>query len=177
MQNALNEWEKYIHLESEEILIQLAVIHAQFETIHPFLDGNGRIGRILIPLFLYAKKYLDFPAFYMSEYLESCRSEYYARLKNISENNDWQGWIEFFLRAIIEQAKISYNRVDKLLRLYRNTQRMANDLTRSKYMLYIVDLLFHKPIIDASFIEDKINIDHSTAIRLLDLLSRKNQFH
>jgi len=153
---ALDNWEKYIHLESEEILIQLAIIHAQFEIIHPFLDGNGRIGRILIPLFLYAKKYLDFPAFYMSEYLESCRSEYYARLKNISENNDWQGWIEFFLRAIIEQAKISKNRVDRVLELYKNTQRLVSDITNSDYALQLVDLLFKKPILNSSYVAEKL---------------------
>ena len=169
---ALDNWEKYIHLESEEILIQLAVIHAQFEIIHPFLDGNGRIGRILIPLFLYAKKYLDFPAFYMSEYLESCRSEYYARLKNISENNDWQGWIEFFLRAIIEQAKISKNRVDRVLELYDRIKQRIIRSTQSKYTIQLIDILFAKPILNASYVCNKIEgINKSTAIRILNELS------
>jgi Fic family protein len=194
---ALDNWEKYIHLESEEILIQLAVIHAQFEIIHPFLDGNGRIGRILIPLFLYAKKYLDFPAFYMSEYLESCRSEYYARLKNISENNDWQGWIEFFLRAIIEQSKIGKNRVDRVLELYNSTKRIvAEEIGSSVYCLQIAEFIFQKPIftvndflpyamfykIDNDGNRDKKDIyggigkvpNKSTVIRILNELSEIN---
>jgi Fic family protein len=174
---ALDNWEKYIHLESEEILIQLAVIHAQFEIIHPFLDGNGRIGRILIPLFLYAKKYLDFPAFYMSEYLESCRSEYYARLKNISENNDWQGWIEFFLRAIIEQSKISKNRVDRVLELYNKIKYIIPKTINSKYLPQIIDILFEKPILEVDYIAHKIpTIDKSTAIRILNKLSEPIEY-
>lgn len=169
---ALDNWEKYIHLESEEILIQLSIVHAQFEVIHPFLDGNGRIGRILIPLFLYAKQYLDFPAFYMSEYLESCRSEYYARLRNISENNDWQGWVEFFLRAIIEQAKISKNRVDKILKLYNAVKQEIISSTQSKYAIQLIDILFEKPIFNASYICKKIEgINKSTAIRILNDLA------
>jgi Fic family protein len=169
---ALHEWEKFIHSDSEEILIQLAVIHAQFEIIHPFLDGNGRIGRILIPLFLFAKKYLDFPAFYLSEYLESCRSEYYARLRNISENNDWQGWIEFFLRAIIEQSQISHNRVKNVIELYSIIQHKTIETTQSKYALQIVDLLFEKPILTASYVCDNIKeINNATAIRILNKLA------
>ena len=176
MQNALYEWEKYIHLESEEILIQLAIVHAQFETIHPFLDGNGRIGRILIPLFLYAKNYLSFPAFYMSEYLELHRSEYYDKLQKTRDINDWQGWIEFFLRGVIEQSKISYNRVQKVISLYKKIKHKAIEITQSKYVLQIVDILFEKPILNSQDVINKIpNIDNATVLRILNLFSGENQ--
>ena len=169
---ALDEWEKYIHLESEEILIQLAVIHAQFETIHPFLDGNGRIGRILIPLFLYAKDYLSFPAFYMSEYLELHRSEYYDRLQKTRYERDWQGWIEFFLRAIIEQSKISYNRVQKVMDLYDKIKHQALEITQSKYILQVVDVLFEKPILTSQDVRNKIkDIDNVATLRILNRFS------
>lgn len=174
---ALDEWEKYIHLKSEEILIQLAVIHAQFEIIHPFSDGNGRIGRILIPIFLYAKEYIDFPAFYMSEYLESYRSEYCARLKNISENNDWQGWIEFFLRAITEQAKISKNRVQKIISLHKNIQSVLPKITQSKYLPEIVNIIFEKPILTAEDVMKRIpSVDDTTILRILNKLSEPMKY-
>jgi Fic family protein len=166
---ALDNWEKYIHLESEEILIQLAVIHAQFETIHPFLDGNGRIGRILIPLFLYAKNYLSFPAFYMSEYLELHRSEYYNRLQKTRDINDWQGWIEFFLRGIIEQSKISYNRVQRVINLYNKIKHQATQITQSKYVLQVVDVLFEKPILTSQDVMQRNEaIDNPTSLRILN---------
>lgn len=95
----LYNWENYIHYDEKDRLVQLAIIHAQFEIIHPFLDGNGRIGRALTPLFLYEKKLLRLPVFYMSGYLEKNRKEYYKRLQNISENNDWNGWIVFFSKG------------------------------------------------------------------------------
>ena len=97
----LRAWEVYLDLDDVDFLIQTAVVHAQFELLHPFKDGNGRIGRILIPLFLYQKRVLSQPMFYLSEYLESHRDEYYARLKGISAEGDWNGWIAFFLRAMI----------------------------------------------------------------------------
>jgi Fic family protein len=169
MQDALYEWEKYIYLESEEILIQLAIVHAQFETIHPFLDGNGRIGRILIPLFLYAKNYLNFPAFYMSEYLALHRSEYYDGLQKIRDINDWQGWIEFFLRGIIEQSKISYNRVQRVINLYNKIKHQAIEITQSKYVLQIVDILFEKPILTSQDVMQRIEaIDNPTSLRILN---------
>lgn len=177
MQNALYEWEKYIHLESEEILIQLAIVHAQFETIHPFLDGNGRIGRILIPLFLYAKNYLNFPAFYMSEYLELHRSEYYDRLQKTRDNGDWQGWIEFFLRGVVEQSKISYNRVQRVVLLHKNIQNVLPKITQSKYLPEIINIIFEKPILTADDIIQKIpTIDNPAVLRILNKLSEPIEY-
>jgi Fic family protein len=101
----MSNLEKYVHYEEQDALVQLAVIHAQFELIHPYVDGNGRLGRIIIPLILYGKKVLSSPMFYLSAYLETHREEYYERLNAISRERDWTGWITFFLKAVIEQAK------------------------------------------------------------------------
>jgi len=92
----LQAWEHYVDSDDVDFLIQTAVVHAQFELLHPFKDGNGRIGRILIPLFLYQKRALSQPMFYLSEYLENHRDEYYARLKAISSDDNWNDWLVFF---------------------------------------------------------------------------------
>ena len=103
-------------------MIQTAVVHAQFELIHPFKDGNGRIGRVLIPLFLYQKKVLASPMFYLSEYLEAHRDQYYARLRGISQAGDWTGWIEFSLDAVAEQAKSNTERVRSIRPSHEKTK-------------------------------------------------------
>ncbi|MDR1684154.1 MAG: Fic family protein, partial [Elusimicrobiota bacterium] len=102
IQEYLENWENYIQNNTGNKIIKAAIIHAQFEIIHPFMDGNGRIGRMIIPLYLYLAGVLQRPMFYISEYFEKNRTEYYARLAGISQNDDWQGWIEFFLKAVEE---------------------------------------------------------------------------
>ena len=97
IEELMSNLESYIHGEEKDPLVQLAIVHAQFELIHPFLDGNGRVGRILVPLFLNEKEILHEPMFYLSSYLEKNRGEYYARSENISKEDDWEGWINFFL--------------------------------------------------------------------------------
>jgi Fic family protein len=100
--DALTDWEMYLHKEDRDPLVQLALLKAQFELIHPFKDGNGRIGRMLVPLILYNKGHLSNPTFYISAYLERNRSIYLDRLEDISQKKDWNSWISFFLGAIIE---------------------------------------------------------------------------
>src|SRR5690606_1376666 len=100
----LQAWDDYLRSEDIDPLIQTAIVHAQFEMIHPFKDGNGRIGRLLIPLYLYQKKVLGTPMFYLSEYLELHREDYYGHLQGISQRGDWGDWIAFFLAAVADQA-------------------------------------------------------------------------
>jgi Fic family protein len=146
---ALDNWEKYINDDRQEILVQLAILHAQFEIIHPFLDGNGRLGRIIIPLFLYQKQMLIKPVFYLSQYFEEHREEYYQRLRNITQNNDWQGWILFFLGAVTEQARSNIDKAESILKLYKKTKAQIINLTSSSYAMVILDTLFFKPIISS----------------------------
>ncbi len=96
MNDSLQNLQEYIAGDELDPLLQLAILHAQFEIIHPFLDGNGRIGRLLIPLFLYKKESISSPMFYLSSYLEKNRDEYYQRLRAITELGDWDSWIELF---------------------------------------------------------------------------------
>jgi len=146
----LQEWEHYLDSDDIDFLLQTAVVHAQFELLHPFKDGNGRIGRILIPLFLYQKKALSQPVFYLSEYLENHRDEYYARLKGISSDSDWNGWIAFFLQAVITQANQNGERVGGILGLYEDMKEQIHKITHSQYTVHLLDALFNRPIFDSS---------------------------
>jgi len=92
----MSNLEEYIHSDEKDPTVQLAIIHAQFEIVHPFLDGNGRVGRILVPLFLYEKKVLHEPMFYISHYFEKHQEEYYKVLRSISKSGDWENWVSFF---------------------------------------------------------------------------------
>ncbi len=146
----MDDLEKFIHSNYIDTLVQLAIIHAQFEIIHPFKDGNGRIGRLFIPLFLYAKKLLTRPMFYMSEYLESHRQEYYDRLLYVTENNDWQGWIEFFLDSMIQQSKTNIKKATQILELYENLKPEFLNVTHSQFAIPLLDAFFQKPILDST---------------------------
>ncbi len=178
MVDFLNEWEAYIGFDDMDFLLQTAVVHAQFELIHPFKDGNGRIGRILIPLFLFSKKKLSQPMFYLSEYLEANRDEYYERLRNISEEQDWNGWIAFFLNAITWQAKENGQRVQTIMVLYENMKSRIHEITHSQYSVYLLDALFNKPIFKTSDCANQLQKQHGihkqTTLTLLRQLKDEN---
>ena len=144
--DALSNWEIYLHSEEKDTLVQLAILKAQFELIHPFSDGNGRIGRMLVPLILYSKKLLSRPMFYISAYLEQNRDEYYERLLAISHDGDWNGWITFFLRAVVEQAEENGQKAQHILRLYEDMKQKVPEITHSKYAILAIDAIFSRPI-------------------------------
>lgn len=144
--NAMATWEQYIHADSIDRLVQLAIVHAEFESIHPFLDGNGRLGRLLIPLFMYAHGLLSEPNFYLSDYLESNRDEYYARLLAISNDGDWTGWIAFFLKGIITQAEVNTTKAQTILALHQRKRDWVVDVTHSQYAVRALDWIFQRPI-------------------------------
>lgn len=163
----LDNWEKYIHDDEKERLVQLAIVKAQFELIHPFLDGNGRIGRMLVPLFLYEKKLLSEPMFYLSAYLERHREQYYRALNSISEENDWNGWIRFFLTAVTEQAKKNTLKARAILDLYEKMKQKVPAITRSQYAIQAIDTLFDRPIFRSADFIRYSQIPKDTAFRIL----------
>ncbi|MFT6007463.1 MAG: Fic family protein, partial [Parasphingorhabdus sp.] len=148
--SALQNWEQYIQSETEDPTLQVAIAHAQFEILHPFKDGNGRIGRMLIPLLLFQRNALSRPMFYMSEYLESNRAEYYDRLLAITEQGDWHGWITFFLNAMSVQAERNLSKVRDVRDLYEETKRQVVEVTHSQFAMGAVDALFAQPIISGT---------------------------
>ncbi len=142
----LKNFENYVNTDDKDFLVQLAIVHAQFEIIHPFGDGNGRMGRIILPLFLNFKNMLSTPMLYLSEYFESHRQEYYHKLQNISDKNEWEEWIRYFLKAVVEQSKINIDKAKKIQSLYETKKTKVRDLTNSKYAINALDCIFHMPI-------------------------------
>jgi Fic family protein len=135
----MDNWEKYYHMDRPDPLVQLAVVHAQFEIIHPFLDGNGRLGRILIPLYLFERKILRQPMFYLSGYLETHRDDYLAALRDLGESEGgWNRWISFFLQA------------RAIMDLYVRLKDRVIELTHSKFAVPMLDILFVRPVIRSS---------------------------
>lgn len=137
--DAMSAWENYLHSPVPDLLVQMAILHAEFEAIHPFLDGNGRLGRLLVPLFLVEKKLLSSPNFYISAYLESHRDEYYERLLAVSRDDDWTGWCEFFRTALIQQAGSNQSKALRILELYRTKKDWIAELTHSHHAVRALD--------------------------------------
>jgi Fic family protein len=152
VQGAMRDWEKYYHEEEKDPLVQLAVVHAQFEVIHPFLDGNGRLGRIVIPLFLHEKGILSRPMFYLSEYLETHRAEYIEALRQLNGIESWNRWVAFFLGSLTTQARENSSKATRIIALYEELKRKILELTSSQYSVPLLDLFFMQPIISSSLI-------------------------
>jgi len=142
----LNNLIDYMNMADQEVLIQTAIMHAQFEIIHPFSDGNGRTGRILIPLFLWCKGRISSPMFYISEYFDENRDQYMENLRKISDANDWEHWILFFLEAISIQAKRNSEKANQVLSLYNTMRAKIADLTKSPHAMKVLDTLFVTPV-------------------------------
>jgi len=165
--DALYNWEDYLYFAEKDPLVQLAILKAQFELIHPFLDGNGRIGRMLVPIILYHKKILSQPMFYISSYLERNRDVYYERLLAISRDGDWNGWISFFLEALVRQSIENSNKAMAILELHNSMKTRVAKITRSQYSIQTIDVLFSSPIINARDFSIKSNIPERTSQRII----------
>ena len=169
--HSLDNWEKYYHMNRPDELVQLAVIHAQFEVIHPFLDGNGRLGRMMIPLFLFEKKIISRPLFYLSAYLEANRDEYVQRLRALGQTDEaWNKWISFFLVAVEEQARINAQKARGIIDLYNELKRKVLELTHSQFAVPLLDLMFVRPVFQSSEFKGKPTMPSSPMIA--NLLSK-----
>lgn len=175
MQEALGKLEHYFHEENHyPALIRLAFIHYQFEAIHPFLDGNGRIGRLLIILLMIDWGMLPAPLLYLSAYFEQHRWHYYDLLLRVSMEGAWEEWVEFFLHGITEQAKDANQRAHQILDLQSQWQNILRTKNGSPLMLSIADLLFQKPLLSAAEVTKEFDVVHSTAMRALTKLVALN---
>ena len=164
---AMDVWETFLHADAPDRLVQLALVHAEFEAVHPFLDGNGRLGRLMVPIFLYSQKLLSRPNFYLSAYFERHRDAYYDRLLAISRDGDWTGWCEFFLRALISQAEDNQRKAQAILALYRTRKDWIARTTRSQYAVRALDWMFQRPIFKTSDFIETAGIPAPTAGRIL----------
>lgn len=165
MQNAMSDLEKYINTDDDlDALIQAALIHYQFETIHPFLDGNGRVGRLLITLFLMDKGILTTPALYISYFLKKNRVEYYDRMTEVRTKGNYEQWIIFFLQAIMESAGDATSTIDELITLHDTNTSVISKLGRaSKNTMLVFDYLESNPIIDIGKTAEALSITFNTA--------------
>lgn len=164
MKEAMSDLEKYINSGNElDYLIQAALIHYQFETIHPFLDGNGRVGRLLITLFLMDKKRLNAPALYISYYLKNNRIEYYDRMSEVRNKDNYEQWIKFFLRAIKESSEDAVDTINKLSELHNKNIAIIEKMGRASNTAKILfDYLEKNPIIDIKKTADELSLAFST---------------
>lgn len=160
--------ENYIHYDEIDLLVQAALIHCQFEMIHPFKDGNGRIGRLLIPLFLYYRDMLPVPTFYMSAFFEKDRSLYLQKLSAVSKNNDYATWIKYFLEGVIEQAEINTIKARSILDRYNEFKDICVSKMSSKYSIMLLDEIFKKPAFKAKQLQDIIPGSKATLYNMLD---------
>lgn len=167
----MGAWEAYMNSEGElDPLVQLAIVHLEFEALHPFKDGNGRLGRMLVPLYLYKKGVLSSPDFYMSGYLEDHREEYQERLRAVSRDDAWTEWCEFFLQGIVEQSAENERKARAILALYEQVKNQVVEETHSQHAIRAVDFLFQQPIFSAPVFTEHSEIPKPTAARILTLL-------
>lgn len=168
LQQGMDSWEAYLDSTNQpDILIQLAILHVEFEALHPFKDGNGRLGRMLIPLFLQQRKLLSSPDFYISGYLEAHRESYQERLRAVSRDGDWTGWCAFFLKAIQVQSGENETKARGILTLYDQMKTKVAELTRSQHAIKAVDFIFQTPIFTATAFTNYSGVPKPTANRML----------
>ncbi|MGF6177167.1 Fic family protein [Ensifer sp. 4252] len=173
--NCLGEWERFVHSDTPDIppLIKAGLIHVQFETIHPFLDGNGRLGRLLITLFLCATGVLRQPLLYLSLYFKSRRSDYYRLLQEVREYGTWEAWLEFFLDGIAETAEQAFETANQIARLFEgDRERIIRESERTGSVLQIHETMRTSPYLTASTAMKRSGLTMPTVNAALEQLQR-----
>jgi Fic family protein len=174
MHPALANFEKYLHApDSYPPLVRLALLHYQFEAIHPFADGNGRIGRLLISLLLVHWDLLPMPLLYLSAFFEKRRREYYDLLMGVSERGEWRPWISFFLDGVAEQSCDAIERAKKLQDLQTEWRSRMQKARMTGLVLGIIDMLFERPSVSANDVANRFNVSHPAAMQALRRLVNK----
>lgn len=172
----ISDLEKFANNQDFPIpdLVKIAIIHYQFQTIHPFLDGNGRVGRLLITLYLVGAGILKRPILYLSDFFEQHRNLYYDNLMRVRTHNDIYQWIKFFLTGVIQTAKKGVKTFDNILQLQKSLEMSLNDLgSRSGDAFKVIDQLYQNPLINAKKISDITNKSMTPAYRLIEELEKR----
>ncbi len=164
--NALGALERFIHdsRETMPLLVRCGLAHAQFETIHPFLDGNGRVGRLLITLMLCEDGALIRPLLYLSLYLKAHRAEYYDRLMAIRQSGKWEEWLKFFLRGVSQTARLATDTARSIVEL---RESLRQKFARNAKALLLLDALFTQPYVSVNRVKDIVSSTFPTASRLV----------
>ena len=165
----LDAWERFLHDESLPPLVHAAIAHSQFEAIHPFLDGNGRVGRLLITLLLVARDVIPSPLLYLSAWFEATREEYYARLSSVTEWGEWEEWLTYFLRGVVLQSEDAVDRIQRLEDLLSGWKReLASG--RSRLPERALDLFAENPFWTVGGTADRLGVAFTTAQRAIGRL-------
>ena len=173
MHQALDSFEKFIHSDTKiPVLVRIGLIHYQFEAIHPFLDGNGRVGRLLIVLLLSEWGLLTQPLLNLSTYIERYRQQYYDLLLQVSQEGDWETWLQFFLRGVSEQARANIIRMERLQEVRNKYQTIVEQSRNPARMAAMVDFLFTRPIVSVKQVSEGLGIPTKTAQDYLDKLQQ-----
>lgn len=175
IQELMADIEKFVHDDNKYFpeLLKIGIVHYQFETIHPFLDGNGRVGRLMIPLYLVSKGILRKPILYLSDFLERNRTHYYDNLMRVREKNDIGQWLKFFLVGIIETAKNGIETFDNILGLQKTVEGKIQTLgSRAANAQKVVNQLYHRPIVNAEKVAGIADISLPSAYLLIRELER-----
>lgn len=173
----MSDLELFLHNDNIHVphLIRIAIAHYQFETIHPFLDGNGRIGRLMITLYLVSKNFLNQPSLYVSDYLERNRGAYYDALTVVRSSNDLGHWIRFFLTAMIETAQRGKRTFQEILKLRAETDRLITAMgRRAENARVLIDHLYQHPVISVTRAAELLDITHQAANSLIGELESQN---
>lgn len=169
----MSNLEVYIHKEELDILMQAAIIHAQFEMIHPFEDGNGRIGRLMIPLFLYYRSRIPLPIFYLSSYFNSNKDIYISKLASISTNNAWQDWIIYFLTGVIQQSDVNVKKANAILMLYEDYKSHTKEIKSYNYIQFL-DFIFEHPIFTTNSAIEELKVTRQTCSSIFNKMETLN---
>ena len=172
----LGEWEKFVHYNNLPPLIQIALLHYQFEAIHPFLDGNGRVGRLLITLFLVEKNILPTPLLYLSAFFEATRRDYYDHLLAISERGEWEKWLVYFLNGVARQAEDALGRAERINKHISDWRHKIAG-TSSKNPLFLIDMLAANPYLTVNKAAEQLDVAYTTAERAIERLEKLNIVH
>lgn len=162
--NALADLEKFIHRDTGlPLLVKIGLIHAQFETIHPFLDGNGRVGRMLVTLLLCSHRVLSQPLLYLSYYFKKNRDEYYARLQATRDTGDWEGWLQYFLLGVTEVADEAATTASQVIMLREECRtRVIEELGRGAASgLHLLEWLFHQPAVTVKMVQRFLGLSYA----------------
>lgn len=179
MKEALNSFEKFLHERDERadrthypVIVECALVHAQFETIHPFLDGNGRLGRLLIALLLHDRRVVSQPLLYISLYLKANRLEYYDRLTAVRKNGDWEGWLKFFLRGVEQTGLEAVETARKVIAFRDEATRKASSLGSNE--LKLVEFLFGHPLTDIQTAQKHLGVSsYNTAANAIAKIEKE----
>lgn len=170
LESGLDELFRYINDDKDEILIRTALAHLEFEALHPFKDGNGRIGRMMITLMLWQQKAISAPHFYMSSYFEQNKDAYIDTMRNVSAQGAWTDWVVFFLQALEQQATKNLARTEEIRQLYDDMKERVRSLLSSQWSTRALDFLFERPVFRNNSFTQRSGVPHGTAYRFINLL-------